>query len=222
MATVNGVNALVAVMDGDNNAIFNKSDMWSVLAASDSAAEKRVLSLDEARPMNRLMFISAGEGEIPIEFRSISADGRSIDFAVVKRRLTKSADRAPDDLLRDERPRPRTTVPFVWGHGNRDFTAALATAKKTGARIILDFEATWCGPCHTMDQWIWNDAEVAGELNAGFIGVKLDVDIEKGLVKRFGTTGYPTMILLDSSGKEYKRVADYQSSREMLALLRIR
>jgi len=218
---VNGVVALVAAMD-DNDAMFTKSDMWSVMAASEPDAAKAVLSIGEARSTNRLMFLTGGATDIALEFVAFSADGRSLDFNVLDRPITKAADRAPDDMLKDERSRPRATVPFVWGHGQRDFNAAVASAKKTGHKVFLDFEATWCGPCHTMDQWIWTDAEVAAELNGGFIGVKIDVDIEKALVKRFKTTGYPTMIVLDASGKEIRRVVDYQSSREMLAVLRSR
>ena len=217
--TVKGVNALIAVMD-DNDAVFTKDDMWSALAASDPNAAKSVLTIAEARPTNRLMFLTNGGKEIPLEFRSISPDGRSMELAVVDRVITKAADRAPDDNLRDERPRPRATIPFEWGHGSKDFTAAVARAKATGKKVFLDFEATWCGPCHTMDQWIWNDAEVAAELNAGYIGVKIDVDLEKPLVKKFKTTGYPTMIVLNSAAKEIARVTEYQSSKDMLAVLR--
>ena len=70
-----------------------------------------------------------------------------------------------------------------------------------------------------MDDWIWTDAEVAGLLNAGYIGVKLDGDIEKTLVKRFNVAGYPTMIMLDESGTETRRAVGYQSSKEMVGLL---
>jgi thiol-disulfide isomerase/thioredoxin len=217
--TVNGVPALVAAMDADNNALFNKDDMWSVLGASEPKADQMVLSIGEAKPLNRLMFVPRDSGEFVLEFRSFSPDGRSLNFAVVDRPVTKLADRAPDDLLRDERPRPRATAPFVWAHGKPGFDAAMARARASGKKVILDFEATWCGPCHVMDQWIWNDAEVAGALNAGYLGVKIDVDLEKGLVKQFGTKAYPTMIVLDSAGSELQRIVDYQSSKQMLAIL---
>lgn len=44
-------------------------------------------------------------------------------------------------------------------------------------------------------------------------------DQEKALVKRFNITGYPTMVVVDATGKEVKRVSDYQSSKQMLAFL---
>lgn len=217
--TVNGAKALVAAMDADNNGLFTKEDMWSVLGASEPKADTAVLTIAEARPTNRLMFVQNGAKELTLEFRSFSADGRSIDFAVIDRPVSKLADRAPDDALREERPRPRTKTEFTWAHGSKGLTAAIAKAKSSGKKIILDFEATWCGPCHTMDQWIWNDEQVAGALNARFLGVKIDVDLEKPLVKQFQTKGYPTMIVLDRTGKEIQRVVEYQSSKQMLAFL---
>jgi thiol:disulfide interchange protein DsbD len=70
-----------------------------------------------------------------------------------------------------------------------------------------------------MDEWIWTDAEVAGRLNAGFIGVKIDADLEKAIVKRYNISGYPAMVVVDATGKEVKRVLDYQSSKQMLQFL---
>jgi len=217
--SVNGIDALVAVMDADNNALFTKDDMWTAMAASEPDAAKAVLTITEVRPTNRLMFLKGPAKETVLEFRSMSPDGRSLDFAVIDRAVTKAVDRAPDDLVRDERPRPRTETPFEWAHGSQGFTAALAKAKSAGKLVFIDFEATWCGPCHTMDAWIWNDAEVAARLTQGYVGVKIDADQEKALVKRFNVAGYPTMVVVDATGKEVKRVSDYQSSKQILAFL---
>jgi thioredoxin-related protein len=67
-----------------------------------------------------------------------------------------------------------------------------------------------------MDEWIWTDAEVAAALNDGFIGVKLDGDIEKALTKQHKVSGYPTMVVLDAKGAEITRAVGYQSSKDML------
>lgn len=215
--TVNGVSALVAAMDGDNNGIFNKDDMWSVLSAATPDAAKAVLTIDEARATNRLMFVSDGAKDIPLEFRSFTPDGSAIEFTVVPRAITKVADRAPDDNVREERPKPRTDTPVVWGN---DLNAALAKAKSAGRPVLIDFEATWCGPCHTMDQWVWNDVAVAGLINAGFIGIKVDADLQKALVTRLKITGYPTMMVMDADGKELRRVDGYKSSKEIVDFLK--
>ena len=84
--------------------------------------------------------------------------------------------------------------------------------------MILEFWTSWCGPCHELDQWIWSDAEVAATLNAGYVGVKFDGDTEKEMVSRFHVQGYPTVIVLDSSGNEVRRF-NYASSKQMLQLL---
>jgi thiol-disulfide isomerase/thioredoxin len=213
---VHGVPAVVAVMDANNDAMFDGGDHWSVLAASTPDAGKAVLSIAEARPGNRMMFVEDGDREWVLELRSMAADGRSLSFAVVDRPTTKAMDRAGDDPIATERGRPRAEAPFVWGH---DFDVARAEAASTGRRLLVDFEAIWCGPCKTMDEWIWTDAEVVKVLRDGFVGVKVDGDVETALVDRFTIAGYPTMVVLDPTGTESTRAVGYQNSAQMLALL---
>lgn len=218
--TINGVPTLVAAMDGNNDALYGPGDSWSVVQASMPNAPTAVLSTKEARDTSRFMFVERGAGakDLVLEFRSFAKDGSSVTFAVVDRPVSKAEDRLPDDMLASERPRPRTTTSVTWSHSLDD---AIATARTTGKRVFIDFETTWCGPCKTMDDWIWTDAEVAAALRAGYVGVKLDGDIEKAHVKRFNVTGYPTMVIVDpGTGRAVKSVSGYQSSAQVLAFLR--
>jgi thiol-disulfide isomerase/thioredoxin len=217
--TVNGVSALVAAMDGNNDALYGPGDSWSVVQATMANAESAVLSIKEARDTSRLMFLERpGAKDIVLEFKSFKKDGSAIEFTVVDRPVTKAEDRLPDDMLADERPRPRTKTAFSWSH---DFDAAVKQAKAAGKKVFIDFETSWCGPCKTMDEWIWNDAEVAAALASGYIGVKLDGDIEKAHVKRFGVAGYPTIVVLDpSSDKVIKKISGYQSSKQVLGIIK--
>jgi thiol-disulfide isomerase/thioredoxin len=217
--TVNGVRALVAAMDGNNDALYGPGDSWTVIQASMPDAATAVLSLKESRNTSRLMFLERPNGrDVVLEFKSFARDGSSVTFAVVDRPVTKAEDRLPDDMLADERPRPRTTTPLTWSH---DLEDAVATAKASGKRVFIDFETSWCGPCKTMDEWIWTDKDVAAALAAGYILVKLDGDIEKAAVARFKVGGYPTMVIVDpATGAAVKSVSGYKSSEQILAFVR--
>lgn len=213
---VGDVEALVAMLDGDNDALYTKGDDWSALSALPPEAAEHLLSHEEARSTDRLMFLEAGGREIVLEFRSVTPDGRRLEFAAVDRPVTKAQDRAGDDILADERGRPRAVTPFVFGH---DLAAAKNEAARTGKRIIIDFETTWCGPCKMMDEWIWTDAEVAAALRSGYVGVKLDGDIEKSAVQDLAVGAYPTVVVLSAKGRELGRFVGYKSSKDVMAFL---
>jgi len=76
--------------------------------------------------------------------------------------------------------------------------AALEAATQ-GDVILLNFAATWCGPCRQM-------APIIGEITAaGWIVRHVDADQEPDLVKRFGVTGVPCYVLL-VHGEEVGRI----------------
>jgi len=89
---------------------------------------------------------------------------------------------------------------------------AAAAALAAGDIVLLDFAATWCGPCRSMEP-------VIGEVSAAGWPVRhIDVDRETDLVKRFGITGVPCYILL-VKGNEVGRINGATTRAELEKLL---
>lgn len=66
--------------------------------------------------------------------------------------------------------------------------------------MIVDFSATWCGPCKKMDSESWSDTEV-NQVLENYIQVKIDIDQERDLAEKYGIQGVPNMSIMDGNGK---------------------
>jgi thiol:disulfide interchange protein DsbD len=84
---------------------------------------------------------------------------------------------------------------------------ALADAKREGKGVIIDTFADWCIPCKELDKFTFTDEAVKREAER-FVTLKLDLtssdpDSEAGRARqRFGIRGVPTVLFLDSTGRE--------------------
>ena len=70
---------------------------------------------------------------------------------------------------------------------NKTFDDAIANHRV----VLVDFWATWCGPCKQMAPDL---AEVARESAEDVLIAKVDVDKERTLTQRFGIKSMPTII----------------------------
>ena len=92
-----------------------------------------------------------------------------------------------------------------------DFEALVTNSDKP---VLIDFWATWCGPCRMIAPFV---EEIAAEREDILVG-KVDVDTEPELAKDFGIVSIPTLILVEG-GREKARVMGYRPKADILKKL---
>src|SRR2546428_1355216 len=100
---------------------------------------------------------------------------------------------------------------------------AIASA---GKPVIIDFYADWCLPCKELDEKTFSDRAVATELDR-FVRVKADLTnnedpaVQK-LTKQYAIVGVPTLVFLDSAGRELnaQRLTGFENPQAFVARLK--
>jgi len=109
-----------------------------------------------------------------------------------------------------------TPASFDW---NVNLQQELTQASETNRPILVNFHATWCGPCKMMDREVFSRAEV-GEALANWIPVSIDVDEDPKTSDVFGIQSMPTLVILSPHGKELARHEGTMSVQEFLRFIR--
>ena len=82
--------------------------------------------------------------------------------------------------------------------------------------VLVDFWATWCGPCRVAGPVI---EEISQEYAGKIVVAKVDVDAEGSLSQKYGVMSIPTVILF-KDGVEVGRQVGFSGKQGYLDLLK--
>ena len=80
--------------------------------------------------------------------------------------------------------------------------------------VLVDFFATWCGPCKMLSPVL----EEVGEENPELTVLKIDVDEVSQLAARYGIQAIPTLMLF-RDGQRVETRMGYQNKNQLLAFI---
>ena len=95
-----------------------------------------------------------------------------------------------------------------------DLEKALKDAKASKKSVLVEFTGSdWCPPCIAMRKNVFSKKEFVEAASKNFILVELDFpkgdkelsEKNQPLAEKYKIEGFPTVVLLDSEGKEFTR-----------------
>ena len=86
---------------------------------------------------------------------------------------------------------------------------------KSNKTVLIDFWATWCGPCRMLSPII---AEIANDYDGKVKVCKVNVDDEPELANAFNVSSIP-MVVVMKDGKVTNVSVGYRPKEEIIALL---
>ena len=121
-----------------------------------------------------------------------------------------------------ENAQPKTEITNIIHPG--EWTENVEEARQISVQkeipLFLHFEAPWCGACVRMHKHVLNDSATREFLGKYVIGVRVNTDHHRDLVRRYRVSALPTDIVIGPDGTERSRYVGAVSLRVFLSRLK--
>ncbi len=76
--------------------------------------------------------------------------------------------------------------------------------------VVVDFHATWCGPCKTQAPIL---SDIASEMGEHIKVIKIDVDQNPELASRYHVRGVPTLMVFQNGQVRYQQAGVHSKAQ---------
>ncbi|XP_043704145.1 thioredoxin-2-like [Telopea speciosissima] len=174
-----------------------------VLGAKKEELEKKILKHRSSSPTHTFGRSWVGWHTLQqsySEFQSPRLEARKLESSKARGREmgTKFSKACNTTSTVDGSSNPSRVIAF---HSSAEWKAHFDACKVSSKLLVIDFSASWCGPCKFIEPVFIQMANKYTDVEF----VKIDVDELKDVAKEFGVQAMPTFILM-KQGKEVDKV----------------
>lgn len=193
----------------------NKSRKGMTLAAVEAMMDKNgrkivTFYLDSNKVARQAQITNhdpAGKSEWVIDAKEIALGNGGADTASMEQQFAFNAPNGSRELTEAEINSAR------WYH---DLDEALKVAKATNKLVMVDFNATWCGPCQMLKRDVFPTEEFKA-MGKYFVFCDIDTDEQPAIAKQFGANAIPDIRFLKSDGSEVHKIVGYRPKADFIA-----
>ncbi len=98
------------------------------------------------------------------------------------------------------------------------YEEAVAVAQREGKPIFADFSTSWCGMCRQLEQQTFPDPAVSSRLD-NFVKLHIDAEQRADIAQRYNVQAYPTMVMLDPTGRVVNTEVGFVKPRQLSGAL---
>lgn len=99
------------------------------------------------------------------------------------------------------------------------YEEGMALGASENKKVFINFYADWCKFCKTMERQTFKDAGVILYLNSHFISIKVDVEREKSIARKYNINPLPDTWFLSENGDVIGNKPGFLSAEDLMPIL---